>query len=66
MILTPYCRADDFDAATQTCSAVFWGPTSGGFLPPLETSDAIVILSSIVGLFAIAWGFKFIRKFLFK
>lgn len=56
-VLVQFCTADDFDTATQTCAAPFWGPYST-VIPPLPMEDAWPIAASI----AMLWGIGFVIK----
>lgn len=63
LVLT--CAAQDFDVSTGVCSHQVWidSPT---VLPPLSVSDGLVLSSAILGLWAIAFGLRFIRRFIWS
>lgn len=63
--LTLYCHPNNYDESTATCSSPEWRPDQG-LLPPLTVSDALAIGSAIVAVWTLGFGFKIIRKFLFK
>jgi len=54
VVLVAHCKAADFDAATQTCVAVFWGPASS-FPPPLDVAEGLAISVLIAGCWAIGF-----------
>lgn len=56
-----YCKAEDFDATAQTCSAPFYGPAPS-FLPPLGVTDALVISASIAGCWGVGYMIKMARR----
>ncbi|MFC4729260.1 hypothetical protein [Coralloluteibacterium thermophilus] len=60
-VLVPYCRVADFDAATGTCAAPFWGPHQG-VLPPLTMVDASLIAAGIISLWAIGFIIRQARR----
>jgi len=51
---------------TGVCTTPVWLEVSDGLLPPLELSDALLLGSVTLGIFALAFGFKTIRRFLFR
>lgn len=56
-LLSLYCKAADFDAATGTCSAPFYGP-SPSFLPRLSAAEGLEVSVVIVGIWAIGFYIK--------
>ena len=57
------CLESDFDAATGTCAQEVWVPQMSS-LPALDIEGAQAIGLACAGLWAIAWVFRRIRKFL--
>lgn len=66
MSLVMRCSLPDYDSETGTCAAPYWGTESGGFLPPLPVADALVLVSALLGLGALAYGLKFVRRYLWR
>ncbi|WP_342315418.1 hypothetical protein [Lysobacter sp. FW306-1B-D06B] len=60
-LLTLYCKASDFDAATGQCVAPFYGPHST-LLPPMSMADASVIAACIGMLWAIGFKIRAARR----
>jgi len=60
-VLVAHCLPQDFDAATQTCTAVFWGPTSH-LLPPMSVGDALQVTVVIAGAWAIGYMIRQSRR----
>ena len=56
-VLTLYCKASDYDAATNVCAAPFYGP-SQGLLPNLSAEDGVLISAAIIA----TWGIGFVTK----
>lgn len=56
-VLALYCKASDFDAATQTCAAPFYG-VKEGLLPSLSVEEGVVIAGGIIA----TWALGFICK----
>jgi len=62
-MLVQSCAIENFDAATQTCSAPVWSDYPA-FLPPLPVSDGLVVASAMLTPMALAWAYKAIRRFI--
>lgn len=60
-VLTLYCRAADYDAATATCLAPFYGPAPH-LLPPLSAAEGFQLAVVIVGAWAIGFYIKAGRR----
>ncbi|TDB26197.1 hypothetical protein ATCM_00050 [Stenotrophomonas sp. ATCM1_4] len=60
-VLVAHCKASDFDAATQTCAAVFWGPTQS-FPPPMSVGEGISLSAVIAGAWAIGYMIRSARR----
>lgn len=60
------CALDDFDTQTGVCSHPVWVDAAPGLLPPLSVADGLLISSAIVGVWAVGFGFKIVRKFIFR
>lgn len=60
------CNPQDFDSQTLVCSSPFWVVDDGGFLPPLTVADAFLIGSAVIAVWSLGFGFKLLRKFLFR
>lgn len=58
--LVPYCKADDYNAITGDCSAVFWGPKPG--LPAFSAAEGAALAAVIAGIWAIGYFIKQARK----
>lgn len=65
MMYQQVCLPEYFDPLTETCSNVVWVEQMG-FLPSLSVQDALTIGSAIVGVWALGFSFKLIRKFIFR
>jgi hypothetical protein len=61
--LAQYCHDADFNVSTQTCAAPYWGPVSTG-LPPLSVTDAQSISVAIGTVWALAWAFRRLNRFI--
>ncbi|AXI83456.1 hypothetical protein FUT69_09630 [Xylella taiwanensis] len=61
VLLVPACRGADVDIATGTCAAVMWVPQSS-ILPELTIEGAQFIGAGILGLWAVAYVFRLLRK----
>lgn len=61
-VLVPACLESNFDAATGTCSAQIWIPQPS-ILPELTIADAQALGLAFAGLWALAFVFRTIRKF---
>lgn len=61
-VLVPACLESDFDAAAGTCAAPIWIPQPS-ILPELTIADAQAIGLAFAGLWATAFVFRRIRKF---
>lgn len=61
-LYTVYCDAADFDAATMTCAAPFYGPVPGGLLPKLSASEGFALAVVIVGAWAVGFYIKSARR----
>lgn len=59
--LVQHCLPQDFDAALQTCAAPYWSAVGSAF-PVLSVADAVDLGWTFAWLYAIAWGFRMIRK----
>ena len=57
------CLESDFDALTGVCSAEIWVPQSS-VIPVLTIAEAEGLGLAFAGLWAIAFVFRLIRKFL--
>lgn len=57
------CLESDFDAATGTCAAEIWIPQPS-IIPELTIADAQTIGVACAYLWAVAFVFRRIRKFL--
>lgn len=66
MSLVMRCNLPDYDSVTGSCAAPYWATESGGFLPPLPVSDALTLTSALIGLCAIAYGLKLVRRYLWR
>lgn len=62
-VLVPACLEADLDAATGTCTAPIWIPQPT-LLPDLSIGDAQQIGAAVAVLFAVAFVFRRVRKFL--
>ncbi|MEO7702917.1 MAG: hypothetical protein ABIZ04_27100 [Opitutus sp.] len=63
--LTLYCHEADYNTSTQVCAAPYYGPViNSGWLPPLSIADAQSIAVAILMLWATAFIFRQIRKFI--
>lgn len=51
-ILVLHCKASDFDAATGTCVAPFFGPASS-FPPPMDVAEGLLISAAIASAWAV-------------
>jgi hypothetical protein len=51
VVLVAHCAIENFDAVTQTCTAVFWS-VSPSFPPPMSIADAL----KISGAIGACWG----------
>jgi len=60
-LLTLYCKASDFNAATGQCAAPFYGPHST-LLPPLSMADASLIAACIGMLWGIGFKIRAARR----
>lgn len=58
------CNPQDYDVQTGVCAAPSWVVFDGGFLPSLAVSDALILGSAVVSVWALGFGFKILRKFL--
>lgn len=58
------CAEPDFDIQTGTCANPYWSTNSGGFPPPLPVADAMELTTALLLLCSIAFGFKFLRRFI--
>lgn len=65
MDLYAICKFENYDQLTNTCSNIEWNVRES-FLPTLSYQDSLIIGSSILGIFALVFSFKIVRKFLFK
>ncbi len=63
MALVQMCHEADFNGQTMTCTAPYWEAEST-VLPTLSIADAQTIGMSIAFLWAVAWAFRRIAKFL--
>lgn len=61
MALVQKCLVADYDSATQTCTNAYWEAEST-VIPALSIEGAQEIGASVALLWAIAWGFRRIRK----
>lgn len=59
------CPIDNFNSETGQCTQVLFVKQEG-LLPALSVSDASLIASAIIACWAIGFGFKLIRKHLFR
>lgn len=59
------CKIEDFDPLTNVCSEVLWVYREG-LLPSLPVADALVLGSAVVGIWTLGFGFKLLRKFIFR
>lgn len=57
VLLVPYCKPSDFDAATGICHAIFYGPAPT-LLPPMSLQEGMYIASLCVS----AWFIGFLIK----
>lgn len=55
------CKLENFDTVTMTCSSPEW-VSSPGFLPNLSVQDAFLLSSLVIGVWAVGYSFKIIRK----
>lgn len=60
------CPLANFDAVTGVCSNPVWLQAAPGMLPPLSVQDGILISTAIVSVWAVGFGFKMLRKFLYR
>ena len=59
--LVQLCMPADFNAATQTCAAPFFGPVPSAF-PVLSIADAQTIGLSIALLWGVAYAIRMVRR----
>lgn len=59
------CLTQHFDPLTESCSELTWVEQQS-FLPSLSVQDSLLIGSAIVSCWAIGFGFKILRKYLFR
>lgn len=57
------CLPENFNVQTQTCSDVFWSAQQGG-VPTLSVDDGILISSSILAVWGLAYAIKTIVRFI--
>jgi hypothetical protein len=57
------CADADFDAATGTCAAPFYGDAPSA-IPTLSIADAMQIGLAIALLWGIAYGFRMVKRLL--
>lgn len=62
-VLVQACLEADFNAETGTCAAPIWIPQPS-MIPALTIADAQQISGAIALLFAVAFVFRLLRKFL--
>lgn len=62
-VLVRGCLESDFNAATGECSTEIWIPQASVF-PELTIADAQALGLAFAGLWATAFVFRLIRKFL--
>ena len=55
--LAQYCHEADYNAATGTCAAPYYGPVSGSF-PALSLADSEQIALAMTMLWVIAWLYR--------
>ncbi|AXI83573.1 hypothetical protein FUT69_06940 [Xylella taiwanensis] len=60
-LLVSACREADVDVATGQCAAVMWVPQSS-ILPELTIEGAQLMGACILGLWAVAYVFRLLRK----
>lgn len=66
MSLVLRCELPDYNSTTGECAAPFWATESGGFLPHLPVADALALTQALLYLGALAFCFKFLRRFLLR
>lgn len=59
------CLPENFDSLTNSCSEVVWIYREG-LLPALSVEDAFILGSAVVGIWSLGFGFKLLRKFIFR
>lgn len=57
VLLSLYCKPQDYDATQQVCTAPFYGPAPSG-LPKLSAVEGLELASLIVGCWAIGFLVK--------
>ena len=53
----------EWDAVAETCSVQAWTEWPG-VIPPLPAEQGLQLAGLMIGLVTMAWGFKFLRRFL--
>lgn len=64
-MITLTCSPIDFDYTTGECSNPVW-VDAPGLLPSLSVGDAFLLGSAVVAVWSLGFGFKLIRKFIFR
>lgn len=59
------CLPENFDHLTNSCIEVTWIYREG-LLPALSIEDAFILGSAVVGIWSLGFGFKLLRKFIFR
>ena len=62
-VLVPACLESDLDAASGTCTVPIWIPQPS-LLPDLTVGEAQAIGTAIALLWAVAFVFRRVRKFI--
>lgn len=59
------CPTDNFNSQTNECTQVIFVEQQG-LLPALSVADAGLIASGIIACWALGFGFKLTRRFIFR